>query len=87
MRKMYRTALKHCFHRNLILARTSMGFTQSAMAERLAMDDRSYVDLDHGKTCCSATTLALFLVYVCEDVYGFLEELRSAFESETNRAA
>lgn len=87
MRKIYRTALKRCFHRSLIRSRMTMDLTQAAMAERLAMDERSYVDLDHGKTCCSATTLALFLVYVCEDVYGFLEELRTAFEADTDQVA
>ena len=87
MRKTYRAALKQCFYQRLIITRAEMGITQSTMAERLAMDERSYIDLDHGKTCSSATTLALFLVYVCDDVYGFLEDLRNAFESETNWAA
>jgi len=57
--------------------------TQSKMAERLAMDERSYIDLDHEKTCCSAITLALFLVYICADVDAFLKELRCAFEFES----
>jgi len=87
MRKTYHTILKTCFHRNLINARVSMGLTQAEMAERLVMDDRSYIDLDHGETCCSATTLALFLVYVCKDVHGFVEELRDAFETGTGKAA
>ncbi|MBP3633362.1 MAG: hypothetical protein J6J43_02175 [Oscillospiraceae bacterium] len=51
------------------------------MAEKLAMDERSYNDLDHGKNCCSNVTLALFLTQVCEDPQTFLEELRHAFKS------
>ena len=51
------------------------------------MDDRSYIDLDYGKTCCSAVTLSLFLIYVSEDVNAFLEELRYAFEAALNKAA
>jgi len=47
------------------------------------MDERSYIDLDHEKTCCSAITLALFLVYICADVDAFLKELRCAFEFES----
>jgi len=82
MRAHYKMKLKHCFHRNLIRAKTNAGLTQSKMAEKLAMDERSYIDLDHKKTCCSAITLALFLVYVCEDVDEFLKELRYAFEFE-----
>ena len=87
MRRIYRNVLKNHFHVHLVQIRTSSGLTQSEMAEKLLMDDRSYIDLDHGKTCCSAVTLALFLVYVCEDVHTFLEELRHAFEDNDSRAA
>lgn len=87
MRRIYRNVLKNHFHVNLVQIRTTSGLTQSEMAEKLSMDDRSYIDLDHGKTCCSAVTLALFLVYVCGDVQTFLEELRHAFNTAFNQAA
>lgn len=87
MRKTYHTLLKRHFHSTLVRTRTNLGLTQSEMAERLAMDDRSFIDLDHGKTCCSAVTLVLFLIYVCDDVDGFLEELQHAFEADANQVA
>lgn len=87
MRKTYHMLLKQHFHRTLVLTRARLGLTQSEVAERLAMDDRSFVDLDHGKSCCSATTLALFLIYVCEDVDAFLEELRHVFETDIGQVA
>lgn len=87
MRKTYRNILKHRFHASLTQTRTAKGLTQSEMAERLSMDDRSYIDLDHGKTCCSAVTLILFLLYLCDDVDQFLEELRHAFEAGFDWAA
>lgn len=87
MRELYKSALKECFYNHLIRARVSLGLTQEKMAEILEMADRSYIQLDHGKTSCSATTLALFLVYVCKDVTGFVEDLRDAFENEKNKAA
>lgn len=87
MRRIYRNVLKHQFHVRLVHVRTASGITQAEMAEKLSMDDRSYIDLDHGKTCCSAVTLALFLVYVCDDVPEFVEELRHAFETALNQAA
>lgn len=68
MRRIYRNVLKHHFQIHLIQIRTANGLTQAEMAEKLSMDDRSYIDLDRGKTCCSVVALALFLVYVCEDV-------------------
>ena len=60
--------------------------TQVEMAERLCMDERSYIDLEHGKNGCSVVTLMLFLLYECSDVDNFLRELRDIFE-EANDAA
>ena len=87
MRKTYHKILKSCFHSSLVRARVNLEFTQSQMAEKLAMDDRSYISLDHGKNCCSATTLVLFLIYCCRDPLGFLEEVKNAIEAEKQRAA
>ena len=87
MRKHYTKILKSFFHNKLFYARTSLGVTQEEMAHRLAMAARTYVDLDHGKTSCSALTLALFLIYVSTDPVAFLEELRDAFEAYDNKAA
>lgn len=80
MRKIYHEILKTCFHTNLIQSRDALGLTQAEMAEILAMDERSYSDLDLGKSCCSNITLALFLARVCKDPEKFLEDLRHAFE-------
>lgn len=87
MRKQYQKILKSCFHSSLVKARETLELTQSQMAEKLAMDDRSYISLDHGKNCCSAITLALFLIYCCCDPLEFLGELRHAIETGTNKAA
>lgn len=87
MRKQYQKVLKSCFHSSLVRTRKALAFTQSQMAEKLAMDDRSYSDLDRGKSSCGAITLALFLVYCCRDPLGFLGELKNAFETDNNDAA
>ena len=87
MRKQYAKVLKTVFHQKLFRTRVDLGITQEEMAYKLAMASRTYVDLDHGKTCCSALTLALFLIYICADPLGFLEELRDAFERENSQAA
>ena len=87
MRKHYQKVLKSFFHQRLTAIRYSLGISQEQMSERLAMAERTYIDLDHGKTCCSAVTLALFLIYVCSDPAAFLEELRHAFETDESQAA
>lgn len=87
MRKLYTKVLKSFFHEKLFRRREALGITQEEMAHRLAMANRTYVELDHGKTCCSGLTLALFLIYICADPMEFLEELRNAFETCSDQAA
>ncbi len=87
MRKHYSTILKTIFYKNLIQTRATLGITQEKMAEALIMDVRSYFNLDHGQSCCSALTLSLYLIYYCPDVELFLKELKEAFENESNEIA
>lgn len=87
MRKQYTKVLKTFFHQELFRRRVALDITQEEMAHRLSMASRTYVDLDHGKTCCSAVTLSLFLIYICTDPMEFLEKLRDAFENEDTKAA
>lgn len=87
MRKQYEKALKEFFHENVFRRRGELEISQEEMAHRLVMACRTYVDLEHGKSGCSALTLALFLIYICTDPVVFLEGLRNAFESINKKAA
>ena len=87
MRKYYEAIFKRFFCTSLFRTRCDQNITQEEMAERLSMSTRSYVDLDHGKTGCSGLTLALFLVYVCNEPLLFLEDLRNAFDHDENKVA
>ena len=87
MRNRYASIFKSFFHEKLFRRRVELDITQEEMADRLVMAGRTCVDLDHGKTGCSALTLALFLIYVCAEPLAFLEELRNAFEDGTDKAA
>ena len=87
MRKQYTGILKQFFYEQLIHTREERRLTQAQMAKLLEMDERSYVNLDHGKSGCSSLTLARFLIYCCDDPKTFLEQLRFAFEQEADDAA
>lgn len=87
MRKEYHTILKRYFCNKLVQIRISEDITQEKMARALLMDERSYIDLEHGKSGCSAVTLVLFLIYVCNDVPAFIEDLHNAFEFAKEQAA
>ena len=84
MRKQYIAILNKFFHKNLTATRMQNRLSQVKMADKLIMDTRSYVNLDHGKSGCSALTLALFLIYLCDDAPGFLNELRKQLEDTDN---
>ena len=80
MRKIYQEILKEQFYNHVIHTRDEKNMTQAEMAEKLAMADRSYIELDHGKFGCSAVTLALYLCYLCDDTQGFLDQLKKDFD-------
>lgn len=86
MRNTYRILIGKYFCQTVFSYRLQQDMTQVEMAERLCMDERSYIDLEHGKNGCSVVTLMLFLMYECSDVDNFLRELRDIFE-EANDAA
>lgn len=87
MRKQYTDTLKHFFHRKVKRSRKDLRITQEEMADRLLMAGRTYIDLEQGKNCCSALTLALYMIYVSSDPVQFLEELREAFELDSTQVA
>ena len=87
MRKQYAQILKAFFCENISRERYALGLSQEEMEGRLSMVWRTYIDLEHGKTGCSAVTLSLFLLYICTDPTLFLEQLRHAFEATDNEAA
>ncbi len=82
MRKECQKVLKKQFHIHLIRSRDRLGITQSQMACRLHMACRSYIELDHGTSCCGGLTFMLYLIYICADPIGFLVELQYAIEQE-----
>ena len=83
-RKELNEKLKLYFNQRLVKARSDHGNTQAQMAKILSMDTRSYIDLEHGKSNCSALTLVLFLIYMCpteEMQVEFIKELQAEFEN------
>lgn len=81
MRKQHEETLKVFFHEKLFYRRNELGLTQEETAHRLAIGNRSYVDLDHGKSSCGGLTLARFLIYIYDDSIDFFDGLRHAFEN------
>ena len=87
MRDQMTIILRTFFGERVLAARKSFGLSQEKVASKLEMACRSYVDLEHGKTGCSALTLVLFLQNYCEDTDFFLSELRDAFDKYIEKSA
>ena len=81
VRAQYTQLLKARFSSELYLSRKSKKLTQAQMAQLLCMDERSYIKLEHGQSCCSGLTLLLFLL-TSGDSAKFLENTEILFESE-----
>ena len=63
--------------------RNTLHVTQEIMSEQLRISPRSYVDLECGKYCCSATTLMFFLMTLPEgEVLRLCTEFRTLVEKE-----
>ena len=88
MRKTYQRLIRDYFCRMIFEYRIQEDLTQLQMAERLCMDERSYIDLEHGKNGCSVVTLVLYLVFECPDSDAFLldmERLHKQAEAEIEK--
>lgn len=86
MRKQFSSILREYFCSHVHETRLRLNLTQAQMARRLLMDTRAYVELDHGNATCSALTLALFLIYCCDDPQAFLSGLRAALQEGASHA-
>ena len=82
MSKPYVGILKVFFYRKGGTTRTELAINREEMASRLLMAARTYIDLEQTKNCCSALTLALYLIYVRNDPLAFLNEPQQAFEAD-----
>lgn len=82
MRKQYEERLKELFRRRLCQDRERLGITRVAMARRLRMAERSYLDLEYGTYSCGALTLMLYLAFVCADPEEFIRSFREQVQED-----
>lgn len=80
MRNTYHRLIREYFCRMIFEYRMQEDLTQLQMAERLCMDERSYIDLEHGKNGCSVVTLILYLVFECPDSDSFLLDMERLYQ-------
>jgi DNA-binding XRE family transcriptional regulator len=67
MRKTARTVIKEHLCKQISETRVKNKWTKKKMAEKLAMDDRSYSDIEKGVYACSMVTLVMYVSFVLDD--------------------
>ena len=76
MKQRCKCAFRDYLITTLYKARKDGNLTQAKFAERLMMDTRSYVCLEHGENLCCTFTFILYLVFFCKDVNALVSDLR-----------
>lgn len=56
--------------------RKELGLTQAEMSAKLQIDLRTYCNIESGRSLCGTMTLLIYLLYICPDVNGLLDEIR-----------
>lgn len=76
MKEACKCALRDFMMERLTKVRFQKKLTQAKFAELLMLDTRSYAAIEKGEYGCCALTLVMYLLFSCDDIEGFFEELR-----------
>ena len=79
MRNEMEAVLKEAFRELALKTRYERGLTQNKMSRALVMSERSYEDIERGKTGCGALTVVLLLMEIDNPIL-FLNDLRKKLE-------
>lgn len=79
MRNEMEAVLKEAFKELALKTRYERGLTQNKMSRALVMSERSYEDIERGKTGCGALTVVLLLMEI-DNPKCFLDDLRNKLE-------
>ena len=80
MRGYSKCEVRDCLADCMLQTRNELSLSQMSFAEKLHMDRRSYLDLEHGKNLCCSMTLLLFMIYYCKDIDGLLRKCKEIFD-------
>ena len=75
MKNTGKCALRTYMSQRLAETRREQNLSQTKFSERLMIDTRSYVDLEHGECLCCTLIFVLFLMFCCKDRDMILEDM------------
>ena len=77
MKNTCKCALRTYMSQRLAETRREQNLSQTKFSERLMIDTRSYVELEHGECLCCTLTFVLFLMFCCKDRNAILEDMKA----------
>lgn len=80
MKELYLNALKPYIREEFKTTRKENSLTQEKMAENLAVERRTYCNVETGLNMCGTLSFILFLLYECKDVDKFLEGMKEVLQ-------
>ena len=79
MRRKIEAVYKDTFREIALKTRFNLGFTQAKMSEALLMSERSYEEIERGRSACSAVT-AILLLIIADNRNEVLDNLKISIE-------
>ena len=80
--KKMHSVFKEVITEHIKATRKELGLTQAEMATKLQIDLRTYCNIESGRSLCGKMTLLMYLVYICPDVNGLLENIKNRKEEK-----
>ena len=75
--KKMHSVFKEVITEHIKATRKELGLTQAEMAAKLQIDLRTYCNIESGRSLCGTMTLLMYLLYICPDVNGLLDEIKN----------
>ena len=75
--KKMHSVFKEVITEHIKKTRKELGLIQAEMAAKLQIDLRTYCNIESGRSLCGTMTLLMYLLYICPDVNGLLDEIKN----------
>ena len=84
MKNICKCALRSYMTKCLFKTHMREKLTQATFSEKLMMDTRSCIALEHGENLCCTLTFIIFLCFFCSDVDALIQDLRKIILAAQN---
>lgn len=84
MKHQYHDKLKVFIRKEILRSVSELNLTNEKASEALCVTSRNFSNIKSGKYSCSAETLCVYIVKMCNDRNSFIERLAEIIEEAEN---